>query len=50
MKQVHSHKITAMAGQLATISKLRLFQRAGILARDDLSKIEEAIKVQLNIC
>ena len=39
----------AMADQLATVSKLRLFQRAGILSRDDMLKIEAAIKVQLNI-
>ena len=39
----------AMADQLATVSKSRLFQRAGTLSRDDMLKIEEAIKVQLNI-
>ena len=38
-----------MADQLATVSKSRLFQRAGTLSRDDMLKIEEAIKVQLNI-
>lgn len=39
----------AMADQLATVSKLRLFQRAGVLSRGDMSKIEEAIKIQLDI-
>jgi mRNA interferase MazF len=39
----------AMADQLATVSKLRLVQRAGLLSRDDMAKIEEAIKVQLNL-
>ncbi len=39
----------AMADQLATVSKLRLVQRAGFLSQEDMSKIEEAIKVQLNI-
>src|SRR4030042_4642776 len=39
----------AMADQLATVSKLRLVQCAGVLSRDDMLKIEEAIKVQLNI-
>ncbi len=39
----------AMADQLATFSKIRLIQRAGVLSQDDMSKIEEAIKVQLNI-
>jgi mRNA interferase MazF len=39
----------AMADQLATVSKLRLVQCAGVLSRDDMLKIEEAIKVQLSI-
>ena len=39
----------AMADQLATVSKLRLVQRAGVLSRDDMLKIGEALKVQLNI-
>jgi mRNA interferase MazF len=39
----------AMADQLATVSKQRLFRRAGILSQDDMHKVEEAIKVQLAI-
>ena len=39
----------AMADQLATVSKLRLFKRAGILSQEDMCKIEEAIKIQLDI-
>jgi len=39
----------AMADQLATVSKERLFKRAGILSREDMCKIEEAIKIQLDI-
>lgn len=39
----------AMADQLATVSKLRLFQCAGILSQDDMLKIEKAIKIQLDI-
>ena len=39
----------AMADQLATVSKERLFKRAGILSQEDMCKIEEAIKVQLDI-
>jgi len=39
----------AMADQLATVSKLRLFKRAGILSEKDMRKIEEAIKIQLDI-
>jgi mRNA interferase MazF len=39
----------AMADQLATVSKARLFRRAGILSRSDMGKIEKAIKTQLDI-
>ena len=39
----------AMADQLATVSKKRLFRRAGIVSQEDMSKIEEAIKIQLDI-
>ncbi len=39
----------AMADQLATVSKERLFRRAGVLSKEDMCKIEEAIKVQLDI-
>lgn len=39
----------AMAGQLATVSKLRLFKRAGSLSEKDMRRIEEAIKIQLDI-
>src|SRR3990170_7506550 len=35
----------AMADQLATVSKDRLFRRAGILSQEDMLKIEEAIKI-----
>jgi mRNA interferase MazF len=37
----------AMADQLATVSKVRLFRRADILSPEDMHKIEEAIKIQL---
>ena len=39
----------AMADQLATVSKLRLFKRAGILSQQDMHRIEKAIKVQLDL-
>ena len=39
----------AMADQLATISKARLFRRAGVLSADDMHKVEEAVKIQLAI-
>ena len=39
----------AMADQLATVSKARLFRRAGILSQEDMRKIEEAIRIQMDI-
>ena len=42
-------KSKAMADQLATVSKERLFLRAGILSQEDMHKIEDAIKIQLDI-
>lgn len=39
----------AMADQLATVSKLRLFKRAGVLSDDDMLRISETIKIQLDI-
>ena len=39
----------AMADQLATVSKLRLFRCAGTLTQEDMHKVEEAIKIQLDI-
>ena len=39
----------AMADQLATVSKLRLFKRAGTISEEDMLRINEAIKIQLDI-
>ena len=39
----------AMADQLATVSKKRLIKRAGLLSTDDMNKVSEAIKVQLDL-
>jgi mRNA interferase MazF len=39
----------AMADQLTTVSKLRLFKRAGVLSLKDMQKIDAAVKVQLDI-
>ncbi len=39
----------AMADQLATVSKTRLFRRADILSQEDMRKVEEAVKIQLDI-
>ena len=39
----------AMADQLTTVSKERLFQLAGSVSQEDLHMIEETIKIQLDI-
>ena len=39
----------AKADQLATVSKARLFRRAGVLSPEDMHKVEEAVKIQLAI-
>ncbi len=39
----------AMADQLATVSKLRLYKGAGIISEEDMLRIGEAIKIQLDI-
>jgi mRNA interferase MazF len=39
----------AMADQLATVSKERLFSRAGFISKEDMIKIEDAIRTQLDI-
>jgi len=38
-----------MADQLATVSKERLFKRIGVISDEDLRKVEEAIKTQLDL-
>jgi mRNA interferase MazF len=38
-----------MADQIATVSKLRLFKRAGALSEQDMLRIGEAVKIQLDI-
>lgn len=39
----------AMADQLATVSKMRLFKRIGVLSEEDMLRIGETIKIQLDI-
>jgi mRNA interferase MazF len=45
----NSNESKAMADQLATVNKLRLFKRAGVLSEEDMLRINEAIKIQLDI-
>jgi mRNA interferase MazF len=42
-------KCKAMADQVATVSKLRLLKREGVLSEQDMKKVEEAIKIQLDL-
>jgi mRNA interferase MazF len=44
-----SKESKAMADQLATVSKARLFHKAGVLSPEDMHKVEEAVKIQLAI-
>lgn len=39
----------AMADQLDTVSKMRLFRRVGVLSEEDMRKVTEAIKIQLDM-
>lgn len=39
----------AMADQLTTVSKTRLFRCAGIISPEDMRNIEKAIRIQLDI-
>jgi len=39
----------AMADQLATVSKLRLSKRIGVLSAEDIKAIGDAIKIQLDL-
>ena len=38
-----------MSDQLATVSKLRLFNRVGVISENDMEKAGEAIKIQLDL-
>jgi mRNA interferase MazF len=40
----------AMADQLTTISKSRLFQCIGCLSEDEVRRVDEAIRIQLGLC
>lgn len=45
----NSNESKAMADQLAMVSKLRLFKRAGVLSEEDMLRINEAVKIQLDL-
>jgi len=47
--RVSGKKGKAMADQLATVSKERLFKRMGVLSVEDMRKVGEVIKTQLDL-
>lgn len=47
--RVSGKKGKAMADQLATVSKERLFKRIGAFSVDDMRKVGEVIKTQLDL-
>jgi len=47
--RVSGKKGKAMADQLATVSKERLFKRIGVLSVEDMRKVGEVIKTQLDM-
>jgi len=46
---VAGKKGKAMADQVATVGKIRLSKRIGVLSGEDMKKVGEAIKVQLDL-
>ena len=46
---VAGRRSKAMADQVSTVSKLRLKERLGLLAPEDMDRVEHAIKVQLGL-
>ncbi len=46
---LNGETVKAVADQLRTVSKLRLRNRAGIMSGEDMGRIENAIRRQLNL-
>ena len=44
-----SKKAKAMANQIATVSKLRLINKHGTIAKSDMPGVDHAIKIQLHL-
>ena len=47
--QINQQKSKAMSDQLTTISKIRLQKRITLLATEEMSRVEEAVLLQLGI-
>lgn len=46
---VNNERRKAMANQLHTVSKLRLMTSVGRLSREDMQKVDDAIRLQLGL-
>lgn len=46
---INGKQSKAMADQLATVSKVRLSGRIGIISADDMYRVAEALKIQLGL-
>jgi mRNA interferase MazF len=46
---LNAEKRKAMAAQLTTASKLRLVGRIGVLSKEDMERVEAAVRVQLDL-
>ena len=47
--QINGKESKAMADQLTTVSKTRVFRRGGVVSQEAMLSIEEAIKIQLDM-
>jgi mRNA interferase MazF len=47
--EVNGERRKAMADQIATVSKQRLFERLAMISNDDAREIDRAIRVQLGL-
>ncbi len=48
-RTVKGKKAKAMADQIATVSKLRLINKHGTIAKSDMPGVDQAIKTQLHL-
>ena len=46
---VRGKKSKAMADQLTTVSKLRLYDREAVLTAADMRRVEQAVRIQLGL-
>jgi mRNA interferase MazF len=46
---IHGRQSKAMADQLTTVSKLRLYEREAVLTAVDMRRVERAVRTQLGL-